>query len=424
MIPLRAKTKRKSSGVSRSTFARALIGYVLFCGVLVVTLSTFISLQLAVMNFAIFALLIIGSFEYIRRRNWENASEFKFKNIQKTQENLRDDLIRHHDSLRAAKEGLANINHQVDFIKRNYAYVQNGLGQTGRQTDQTGRRVSTLIANDDPFADHASLSDMVVQELVKTAIDNERIDIFVQPIVHLPQRKPVGFELYARIRAKAGLYVPAGRYMAMARAQNVTGIIDNLLLIRTLKILKEQSRSGTKTQFFVNIEPASLKNSKFMRDLLSFMANNRSLAKNLVFEMPYADFKKLPAPITKIMDALSLLGCQFSLDHVTETNLDTKFLLRNHVRYLKMRGEWMLSHTKTDLDFTHLWRMKQKLEANGIRVIADRIETESTLLELFDFDPHYGQGFLFGKPDMPGAYEPFSYAKHYTRRQGEKETFG
>ena len=94
------------------------------------------------------------------------------------------------------------------------------------------------------------------------------------------------------------------------------------------------------------------------------------------------------------------------------------------MRYLKMRGEWMLSNTKTDLDFTHLWRMKQKLEANGIRVIADRIETESTLLELFDFDPHYGQGFLFGKPDMPGAYEPFSYAKHYTRRQGEKETFG
>ena len=101
-----------------------------------------------------------------------------------------------------------------------------------------------------------------------------------------------------------------------------------------------------------------------------------------------------------------------------------RILLKHHVRYLKMKGDWMLTHTKSDLDFTHLWRMKQKLEANGIRVIADRIESDATLLELFDFDPHYGQGFLFGKPDMPGAYEPFAYAKQYTRREGMKESFG
>lgn len=431
LIPLRASSKKEQNkdktSVSRETYAKALIGYVIFCGVLVITLSSFISLELAAMNFGLFAVVITGAVEFVRRRKWENASDFKIQNLQKTQENLRDDILRQHDAIHTTKENLARVNDQVDFIKRNYAYVKNGLGQTGHDgaaADNAQSRVSSLIANDDPFADHASLSDMVVQELVRNAVKNERIDIFVQPIVRLPQRKTIAYEVYARIRAKAGLYVPAGRYMSLARRQNVAGAIDNLLLIRTLKILREQAQSGMDTQFFVNIEPASLKNGKFMRGLLSFLANNRAMAKKLVFEMPYADFNALPAPILQIMDALALLGTTFSLDHVKETDIDMRHLLKHHVRYLKMKGDWMLTHTKSDLDFTHLWRMKQKLEANGIRVIADHIENDATLLELFDFDPHYGQGFLFGKPDMPGAYEPFAYAKQFTRRQGVKESFG
>jgi len=431
LITLRATKKRTGiedkPPVSRATYAKALIGYLVFCGVLVITLSSFISLELAAMNFGLFAVVVTGAVEFLRRRKWENASEFKMQTLQKTQANLRDDIIRQYDTIHTAKESLARVNDQVDFIKRNYAYVKNGLGQTGHEGIGAGNpeaRVSSLIANDDPFADHASLSDMVVQELVKNAVENERIDIFVQPIVRLPQRKAVAYEVYARIRAKAGLYVPAGRYMELARRQNFAGAIDNLLLIRTLEMLKEQAKSGLDTQFFVNIEPASLKNGKFMRGLLSFLANNRTMAKKLVFEMPYKDFKTLPTPILQIMDALAMLGSTFSLDHVQDTDIDMRALLKHHVRYLKMKGDWMLTHTKSDLDFTHLWRMKQKLEANGIRVIADRIESDATLLELFDFDPHYGQGFLFGKPDMPGAYEPFAYAKQYTRREGVKESFG
>lgn len=430
MIPLRAERRKakpapETKPVSRKTFAKGLIAYTGFCGTLVVTLSSFISLPLAAVNFGLFAIVMICAAEYVRRKNWEEDSAIKLNAVLRAQENLREDMARQSDTIRATRASMSQINDQVDSIKRNYAYVKNGLGQTGHEGQgHVQTRISTLIANDDPFADHAALSDMVVQELLKTAIQNERIDIFVQPIVRLPQRKAVAFEVYARIRAKAGLYVPAARYMKLARRENITGAIDNLLLMKTLEMLKEHGKSGLDTQFFVNIEPASLKNGKFMRGLLSFLGNNRAMAKHLVFEMRHDDFSALPAPIFQIMAALSRLGCTFSLDHVQSVELDARHLLQHHVRYLKMRGDWMVKHTGNDMDFTLLWRTKQKLEANGIRIIADHIESDRALRDIFDFDPHYGQGFLFGKPDMPGAYEPFAYAKHFTRREGVKEVFG
>lgn len=189
-------------------------------------------------------------------------------------------------------------------------------------------------------------------------------------------------------------------------------------------MLKNEAEVDTEVPFFINVEPFSLKDRKFMRDLLAFVANNRSMARKLVFELRYADFKALSTPLMSIMDALAKLGCVFSLDHVNDLEFDTKTLLNRHIRYMKIDARWMYDHTITDSAFTQLWRMKQKLEANGIRVIGSAIEDETMLRELLDYDLHFGQGYLFGKPDTPGAYEPFAYSKTFTRREGFKESFG
>lgn len=37
-------------------------------------------------------------------------------------------------------------------------------------------------------------------------------------------------------------------------------------------------------------------------------------------------------------------------------------------------------------------------------MIVERVETESGVRELLDFSVDYGQGYLFGKPDMYATY--------------------
>ena len=50
-------------------------------------------------------------------------------------------------------------------------------------------------------------------------------------------------------------------------------------------------------------------------------------------------------------------------------------------------------------------RRKRRLEMNGIEVIIDRVESEPELLELLDYEVNFGQGFLFGRPDLEGVYK-------------------
>ena len=427
-MSLRANKKHrfKKRISARQWRGNSVMGLVVFFGSAIVTMITFISLELAVLAFGFFGLGLIYMVERDRRRNWENSSSFKIINLEEQIDQLADDVARTKYSVDSLKHIISKESgaskpaaDPAKIVEVEEAHLDEDEYQ-GYEIPSN----STLAANDDPFADHASLSDMVVQELVHSAVRNKRIDVFAQPVMRLPQRQPIGFEVYARIRAKAGLYVPAGRYMAMARAEKISSDIDALLLRECLDVMKMQKDNLEKIYFFLNIEPASLKNKKYMSELLAFVAKNRTLARKIVFEIRYDDYKALPQSLLQVINGLTKLGCSFSLDHVDDLDFNLQSLIQHHVRFIKMKSGWMAEQTRSYSDFTHLWRIKNKLESNGIRVVADHIESENELRELLDYDPKYGQGFLFGKPDLLGAYAPFSYAKQPLKRKGVRETFG
>lgn len=249
-----------------------------------------------------------------------------------------------------------------------------------------------------------SLSDMVVRELVHHAVRHKRIDVFMQPIMRLPQRQVKFYEMFARIRAKAGVYLPAGRYMDLAAEENIMTAVDNLLLLHGLQALRKNRELQRQASFFLNIKPQTLRSSPFMRDLLDFLKQNRDLAPCLIFELRQDDFDTLSPPERKILAGLAALGCALSLDHVETIPEDVRALEAAKIRFIKLQAQTLLAAARSDRAFADMLRLKRKLEANGIGVIIEKIETEAALLELLDFNINYGQGFLFGRPDLQGVY--------------------
>lgn len=267
------------------------------------------------------------------------------------------------------------------------------------------RRTAHVVANEDFYANSEALTDMAVRELLHHAVRSRQIDIFLQPIVRLPQRQTNFYELFARIRAKAGLYLPAQRYMELAVEERLMESIDNLLLLECLKVLQVNYESEKISTYFINIKPSTLRNADFMDDLLKFIAQNKRMAPSLVFEMKQADFENLSSGERLILDGMTKLGCRFSLDHVSELPEDILTLYQRNVRFIKIPARRFLGKEEGYADFAHMVRRKRRLEVNGIEVIIDRVESEPELLELLDYEVNFGQGFLFGRPDLEGVYK-------------------
>ena len=373
----------------------------------------------AVVALALMGLAMLVLQDISRRRNWERSTTAKIKTMHDSHERLtkevarqRYDLIMMRDDIedktakkvdplgveKRAAPAQAPLN--VDPAPRAETPVRRNKSFNRFLNKKNDEREAVLAAKPDPNG----LSDNVVKELVRSAVQNKRIDVFVQPVVRLPQRKTRYYEVFARIRAKPGQYLPASRYMVLAQKQELMNDIDQLLLMQCLKTIRDTAYLDRAAPFFINVTTSTLTNMNFMKQLLQFLARNRELGPRLVFEIRQKDFDAMSPAMLEILRGLGRLDCSLSLDHVTNLEVDLKFLQVLKVRFIKVSAKALLRKTKSDRDFIEIERQKRKIESNGIGFIVERIETEAELKELLDFDINYGQGYLFGKPDLQGAY--------------------
>lgn len=425
-------TKRGSGKRLKTTLA------VMAACVIVASLA-FLSLQVSLLAACFMAIMGFAAADLRRRRFWENGLSFRMKKINDEHSLLSQKIAGTRQEVFTLKQTLADVNRRlsdqderIDMLQpaavngivpprpvaakpAPQAPVMNPSAPPPRAANapsappiravRPGQPVKPAPApQGPPEEEYKELSDVVVRELVNHAVRSRTIDVFVQPIVRLPQRKVRYYEIFARVRARPGLYVPARRYMKLARENKAVNDIDTMLLIECLKTIRASAHIERAAPLFVNISGATLKNVIFMKRLLGFVAENRHLAPRLVFELPHTEYVTLEAPLREILRGLGRLGCAVSLDHVGAMEFDVEDLQEHHVRFVKIGARTLMPYTRSDKARADLQKKKRALETGGVNIIVEKVESESDLLELLDFDIAYGQGHLFGRPDLEAAY--------------------
>lgn len=241
-------------------------------------------------------------------------------------------------------------------------------------------------------------SDML--DLIRSALTANRVDVLLQPIVSLPQRKHRHYEVFSRIRDQKGDYILPDQYLAVAERAGLIATIDNLLLLRCIQLTRETQRRQQHIGFFSNVSAATLGDREFMTQFLDFMAQNASLTPNLVLEMSQEALTAGGAGTLAVIDGLARMGVRFSMDQVEHLDMDFGELVRHNVRYLKIEASSLLGTVAGAGGPQRFRELKRQLDRSGIDLIAEKIETEQQLVEILDLQIDYGQGYLFGEPRL------------------------
>jgi EAL domain-containing protein (putative c-di-GMP-specific phosphodiesterase class I) len=436
-----ARSEDKAYKAPAKNLSKTAVACAVFIGTIILTLLSFVSMELAMLTFGVMMLVSVLYFENRARGLWELTAAFKFKALRETQKNQGDEIARTSSDIEALKQDmkftkaqLRNLKtavHEPDapeappvsksepppralmeFLEMEKTSQRRTPPSQPRPPAPRAIRPGQMM-DDEPFFEEAeapreeeyeALSDTVIRELVTHAVEHSRVDVFVQPIMRLPQRQTRFYEIFARIRARPGQYLPAARYMPIAEQDNLQNDIDTMLLTQCLKTIESSAHVQRAAPFFINITSSTLKNTAFMKRLLGFLAKNRDLAPRLVFEMAQKDFADMPPALLEIIRGLGKLGCAFSLDHVTYFEFDIADLQRFKIRFVKIDARALTGNSNTEHGMHDVQKAKRVLEANSIGVIIAKIEDENILRSMLDFDIHYGQGYLFGKPELQGAY--------------------
>ena len=124
-------------------------------------------------------------------------------------------------------------------------------------------------------------------------IEENRLDIYLQPMVSLPQRKVRFYEAVTRLRDDKDQVLTADDFIGFAEAAGLIGRIDHMVMLRCVQVLRRLMVRNKEVGVFCNVAAATLGNPATFAQCLDFLEANRALAPSFVLEFKQATFRNL-----------------------------------------------------------------------------------------------------------------------------------
>ncbi len=237
-----------------------------------------------------------------------------------------------------------------------------------------------------------------IAKVIRAAVDANRIDLYLQPLVTLPQRKVRYYEVMSRLRDEDDKILTATEFIEAAESSGLMAKIDNQVLLRCVQVLRRLLVRNKDVGLFCNIAATTLRDADVFKQCLDFLDANRALGPSLVLEFRQSTFRSLGPLESEHLAALAQRGFRFSIDNVTDLRIEPRELADRGVRFVKVPASLLLDQNRISTSDIHPADLSDLLGRFGIDLVAERIEGERTVVDLLDYDVRYGQGFLFAPP--------------------------
>ncbi|HUO12739.1 MAG TPA: EAL domain-containing protein, partial [Caulobacteraceae bacterium] len=231
-------------------------------------------------------------------------------------------------------------------------------------------------------------------QTVRAALDAGRVDLYLQAVVSLPQRRTQYYESFSRLRDATGRVLMPAEFLSVAEPGGLVAAIDNLLLFRCVQIVRRLAKQDRKVGIFCNISTASLGDDVFFPQFLEFLADNQDLSGALIFELGQAAFEARGGAEARNMGKLADLGFRFSLDKVTDLDVNFADLTRADVKFMKIGADVLLGQllevdgqlTLKSLRDLNAADFADLLRRYGVEPIAEKVETERQVVDVLELN--------------------------------------
>jgi len=231
------------------------------------------------------------------------------------------------------------------------------------------------------------------------AFEGEGLEIHLQPVVTLPQRKVVAYEALARLRI-GGTPVPVEpeTFLPVLERYGRTTELDRRMLQRAAIVVRHLARRGSETTLTYGLSPLSLFEPGLLRELARTAADDPTLA-GLVLALPQASWRGLDAGQRSLLAALrDRIG--FSLDRPDDLRFDAAELAALGIGQVKVPADMLLrsGSGQGGLSDIAVEDTAPALARAGIRLVAMDVADEADVPDLIDLDVPFAQGAAFATP--------------------------
>jgi diguanylate cyclase (GGDEF)-like protein/PAS domain S-box-containing protein len=227
---------------------------------------------------------------------------------------------------------------------------------------------------------------------IRTALDEDRFELHLQPIVELASGEVTQGELLVRMRGDDGL-IPPHAFLGDAERLGLIHAIDGWVVGQAIELLALQPDISLE----VNLSGRSTGDEQILRLIRGELEQSGVAPERLIFEITETAAIASIDQARRFAEALRDLGCRFALDDFGAGFGSFYYLKHIPVDFLKIDGDFVRS-PRSQADDLVVESIVHMAKGLGKQTIAEFVEDEGTLEALRAQGVDYAQGFHVGRP--------------------------
>jgi predicted signal transduction protein with EAL and GGDEF domain len=242
-----------------------------------------------------------------------------------------------------------------------------------------------------------------LETALREAIEREEFEVYYQPLVELPSRRPVGFEALVRWRRgddvvgpaefipvaeETGLIVPIGRWVLDQACEQVAHWNDSV--------------EGHPLCLSVNVSARQIVEPGLPETVTRSLSASGLDPGQLALEITESVLLESHGETLATLERLERLGVKLSLDDFGTGYSSLSYLKKFPIQELKIDRAFVTDLTESSEDCELVAAIVAMAQALDFSVLAEGVETEDQLAALLELDVGLAQGYLFAPP-VPAA---------------------
>lgn len=231
--------------------------------------------------------------------------------------------------------------------------------------------------------------------IITEAIVEGRIEVILQPVLKLPQRKVKFYECFSRLSSADGIVLQPSEFLPFANTNGLIHLLDKKMLQRCKNLINSSQHWKDDISYFCNIATNTIKSRDFSKSHAEDFADSKHLLPYMILEMNNEEFKNESKNFYAILKELSQLGTRFSLDHIKSfADLNLEKLQEHKIRYVKIGIDLFLEHYEAQGSTDKINELLRSAKRYNIKIVVSQLESDKDLLKLLDYELDFAQGFL------------------------------
>lgn len=256
----------------------------------------------------------------------------------------------------------------------------------------------------------------IIREKIKLALDEDRVEVFYQPIYQTEKQRFTSAEALARIRNRDGSIMYPNVFIPVAEYNGMIVQLGERVFEKTCQFISEGAARDLGLEFIdVNLSVVQCQQDDLAERLLHIISRYDISPLWINLEITETAALNAKKKMLRNMDRLMEKGMRFSLDDFGKGESNLMYIVEMPVSVVKLDFDMTKAYFKLPKARHVIHAVVKMAHEMGLTVVAEGIETKEELDVMLSEKIDYIQGYYFAKP-MPEE----EFLSFLDRNQGDQ----